>query len=59
MDQEADSPATQLIIGQQSYPIDLAISAWLDAKGKLSGSTKTLRAYQDTCAGYIRHKLGS
>jgi integrase len=52
MDQDADFSSTQLVISQQSYPIELAISAWLDAKSKLSGSAKTLRAYQDTITGF-------
>jgi len=33
-------------------PIDLAIAAWLDAKAKRSGSTRTARAYADTIADF-------
>ena len=33
-------------------PIELAIAAWLDAKSKRSGSTKTARAYQDTITDF-------
>jgi site-specific recombinase XerD len=45
-----------VIVSEREYPIELAISAWLDAKGKLSGSAKTRRAYSDTLASF-RHAL--
>ena len=32
--------------------IDLAIAAWLDAKGKRSGSARTLNTYRDTLADF-------
>src|SRR5260221_6639463 len=40
--------STALVISDQEYPLDFAISAWLDAKAKLSSSEKTRRAYTDT-----------
>jgi len=48
--------STALAISQHEYPIEFAISVWLDAKRRLSGSEKTRRAYADTLAGF-RHAL--
>ena len=33
-------------------PVDLAIAAWLDAKGKRAGSAKTHKAYRDTLTDF-------
>lgn len=43
---------TAVIISRESRPIDLAIAAWLDSKRNLSGSARTLRAYQDTLLNF-------
>ncbi|HLW01875.1 MAG TPA: tyrosine-type recombinase/integrase [Ktedonobacterales bacterium] len=43
---------TAVVISQGSRPIDLAIAAWLDSKRNLSGSARTVRAYQDTLLGF-------
>ncbi len=37
-----------LIVRQETFTIEHMIAAWLDAKTKRTGSTKTARAYQDT-----------
>ncbi len=44
--------STALVISDQEYPIEFAISVWLDAKAKLSSSEKTRRAYADTLASF-------
>lgn len=41
-----------LVLSTQDYPIDLAISAWLDSKVKLSGSAATHRNYSDILLGF-------
>jgi hypothetical protein len=48
--------STAVVISQQDYPIDLAISVWLDAKASRSGSEKTRQAYDDTLQSF-RHAL--
>lgn len=36
-----------VIVSERDYPIEFAISVWLDAKVKLSGSQRTERLYRD------------
>ena len=45
-------PPSSLTPAPDRLPIDLAIAAWLDAKAKRSGSTRTARAYADTIADF-------
>jgi hypothetical protein len=44
--------AQALILATTDYPVGLAISAWLDAKVKLSGSRCTARTYTDILSGF-------
>lgn len=45
-----------VIVSEQEYPIEFAISVWLDAKAKLSGSQRTERLYHDAIMSF-RHAL--
>lgn len=50
MDSQASSQA--VVLSQQSYPVELAISAWLDSKSKLSNSARTHRNYVDVMTAF-------
>ncbi len=43
---------TDLILGSEEQRLELAIIAWLDAKGKRSGSAKTATAYRATLQSF-------
>lgn len=45
-------PQNRIIDTLPGSPIELAITSWLDAKGKRSGSKKTATAYRDTMTDF-------
>ncbi|MBA3944951.1 MAG: tyrosine-type recombinase/integrase [Herpetosiphonaceae bacterium] len=47
-DGDQDEGDATIVQGSIGTALDLAVAAWLDAKGGRSGSAKTLRAYHDT-----------
>ncbi len=41
-----------VVLSHESYPLELAISAWLDSKSKLSNSARTHRNYVDVITAF-------
>ena len=41
-----------VVLSHESYPLELAVSAWLDSKSKLSNSTRTHRNYVDAITAF-------
>lgn len=50
-EQQSDTTTRALVVGQGNM-LELAVVAWLDAKGKRSGSVATPRAYGDTLRAF-------